>query len=82
MYFYLTAFPITECSNANRWDFLLSIKFVFVRLDRLYPAVRLDADVNACIRGASFDERRVIMFDAPVAAAVVSEETAEPIYVP
>ena len=50
MHFYLTAFPITECSNTNRWDFLLSIKFVFVRLDRLYPTVRLDADVNACIR--------------------------------
>ena len=50
MHFYLTAFPITECGNANRWDFLSSIKFVFVRLDRLYPTVRLDADVNACIR--------------------------------
>ena len=50
MHFYLTAFPITECSNANRWDFLLSIKFVFVRLDRLCPTVRLNADVNACIR--------------------------------
>ena len=50
MHFYLTAFPITECGNANRWDFLLSIKFVFVRLDRLYPTVRLDVDVNACIR--------------------------------